>query len=131
MTSKEYNKVRNQTPERKAYMKERAKNPKRIAYMKTYEQTVGKAVRRDYRLISKYGKTLDEYNAMWFSQNGCCKICEKHQLALPKALAVDHDHITGVVRGLLCIKCNDMLGRAYDNPQILLAGAKYLKDQTK
>jgi hypothetical protein len=96
--------------------------------MKTYEQTVGKAVRRDYRLISKYGKTLDEYNAMWFSQNGCCGGCGKHATEFSKALGVDHDHITGQIRGLLCDNCNRALGHVYDNPEILQRLMVYLDD---
>ena len=50
--------------------------------------------------------TVKEYNDMLFLQNGCCKICNK----LPKSgsinLAVDHNHDTGKIRGLLCLYCN-------------------------
>ena len=41
---------------------------------------------------------------------GCCAICKTHQSKLGKTLEVDHDHDTGVIRGLLCHKCNVGLG---------------------
>ncbi len=57
-----------------------------------------------------YGMTLDRYNKMFAEQNGCCKICGVHQVELCKRLAVDHDHGTGEIRGLLCGSCNLALG---------------------
>lgn len=44
---------------------------------------------------------------------------------------VDHDHATGLVRGLICINCNYMLGHAKDNPLIILSAFKYLKEHYK
>jgi len=43
-------------------------------------------------------------------QNGKCKICGINQKELPIALAVDHDHKTGIFRGLVCKRCNANLG---------------------
>jgi len=50
------------------------------------------------------------YNYLFNEQQGCCAICGKHQSELKKALGVDHNHITGQVRGLLCGICNRGLG---------------------
>lgn len=58
---------------------------------------------RNRSLVKNYGITVDQYNELLFKQNGVCAICkgiDKHRLA------VDHDHTTGEVRGLLCIRCN-------------------------
>ncbi len=58
----------------------------------------------------KFGITVDDYDKMFKAQNGVCKICELPQSGRFKHLAVDHDHETGKVRGLLCMTCNRNLG---------------------
>jgi Recombination endonuclease VII len=58
----------------------------------------------------RYGITLNDYNRMFTEQNGCCKICNIHASELKGPLQVDHSHITGIVRGLLCGLCNSRLG---------------------
>lgn len=58
----------------------------------------------------KYGISVEQYNEMLDSQNGCCLICNKNQNTLNRRLAVDHCHKTGKVRGLLCAACNTSLG---------------------
>lgn len=62
-------------------------------------------------LIRKYGLAESEYQTMFENQKGLCLICEmpqKHKKT--DKLCVDHDHITGIVRGLLCNTCNVRLG---------------------
>ena len=70
-----------------------------------------------------YGLSPDEYMRILSFQGGTCAICKQ---ASAKRLSVDHNHITGAVRGLLCASCNRMLGQARDNPSTLVAGADYL-----
>jgi hypothetical protein len=53
--------------------------------------------------------TLEEYKARWVQQNGRCAICSVEESSLNRALAVDHDHITGKIRGLLCQTCNSQV----------------------
>ena len=68
--------------------------------------------------VAEYDKILDE-------QNGRCAICG----TLPsgkKSFAIDHDHETGKIRGLLCTRCNPMLGFAQDSREILLKAVEYL-----
>lgn len=82
--------------------------------------------------LKKLGTTPEEYSRMLLAQNGVCKICRKPETSLTakgavKMLAVDHNHVTKQVRGLLCHRCNAMLGYAIDNPLILRAGADYLE----
>jgi hypothetical protein len=83
---------------------------------------------REKELKKKYGINLNDYNEMYAAQNGCCKICGKHQLDVNRPLCVDHNHNTGKVRGLLCNWCNSMLGYALDNKETLLNGIKYLEE---
>lgn len=64
---------------------------------------------RNRKLIQRFGITLNEYNQMHDAQNGLCKICGNPE-ELDRRLAVDHNHETGKVRGLLCFKCNVILG---------------------
>ena len=47
---------------------------------------------------------------MFEKQKGRCWICQRHQVELKTMLYVDHDHITGAVRGLLCPRCNTSVG---------------------
>lgn len=77
-------------------------------------------------LCKKYGITQDDYNRMFVEQGGCCKVCGVHQVSLRNRLSIDHDHITGKVRGLLCIKCNSAIGYVKENISILESMIKYL-----
>ena len=81
---------------------------------------------KNKRLREKYGISLEDYNKMFANQNGCCAICGRHQSQLPQPLFVDHNHSTEKVRGLLCCRCNHLLGNSLDNPEILLIAIEYL-----
>ena len=71
--------------------------------------------------------TKEEVAAMMAAQNNLCRICAVPFSALPKrSINVDHDHATNAVRGVLCFKCNLMLGYAKDKPEILQNAASYL-----
>lgn len=66
-------------------------------------------------LRTNYGITVEQYDAMTMAQSGCCWICRCSPPEDPGTngnhrLVVDHDHDTGVVRGLLCRPCNAALG---------------------
>lgn len=74
----------------------------------------------------KYGITANIYNEMFERQGHACAICRRKAEELGQTLSVDHDHDTGAVRGLLCAKCNRMLGCAIDRPDVLRDGADYL-----
>lgn len=80
-------------------------------------------------LKARYGITPAEYLNMEREQGGLCKICHKPPSGRWKRLHVDHDHATGKVRGLLCFRCNTMLGHATDNPVVLLEAVDYLAKQ--
>lgn len=72
-----------------------------------------------------YGITIEQYDELLALQGGRCAICR--QRAVSKRLAVDHDHASGAVRGLLCSRCNhDLLGAAHDDVRYLWAALHYL-----
>ncbi len=75
-----------------------------------------------------YGINVDEYNELFNQQNGKCKICGRHQSELKKSLSVDHNHLTGNIRGLLCNQCNLILGNANDKIIVLEKAIEYLKN---
>lgn len=77
-----------------------------------------------YRL-NLYNLTLDEYNLLIQEQQNKCAICRKES---SKTLHIDHNHITGKVRGLLCNNCNRALGYLKDDAQILKSAIEYLKE---
>lgn len=81
---------------------------------------------RNYALKINFGITLEDYNKIFEDQNGKCKICGKHQSELTLSLNVDHCHITGKIRGLLCGNCNKALGLFKDNTKSLKNAINYL-----
>jgi hypothetical protein len=90
-----------------------------------------KSAKRAYDLKTKFKLTQIEYNAMLDGQDGVCAICggvEKVKVnGVTQRLAVDHDHKSGEIRGLLCINCNTGLGRFKDSKDLLTKAIKYLK----
>lgn len=75
-----------------------------------------------------YGISLDEYNAMLSAQDNECAICEKEFANNQRRnLYVDHCHTSGIVRGLLCQKCNQGLGLFDDNKRFLKKAISYLE----
>ena len=82
---------------------------------------------KSYRRVSKlYGLTREEYDQMVEDQGGKCAICGSFGNSR-KSLAVDHDHRTGKVRGLLCEHCNNGLGCFLDDVRLLIKAIKYLR----
>lgn len=73
-----------------------------------------KAVAHEKRVQKVYGLAPGEYGRLYEFQGGRCAICERATGAAKK-LSVDHDHKTGLVRGLLCGTCNKLLGHLRDD----------------
>lgn len=109
-----------------------ANRERRIAQQRAYEKANPEKV-QDGRLRATFGITLLEYNQRLLAQDGVCAICKRPEWKYhsPKgklrALAVEHDHKTGKVRGLCCGRCNSVLGYVEDDPLLLLALADYLR----
>jgi len=74
----------------------------------------------------KFNISIADYENMLISQNNSCYICKKHKDELKRDLAVDHDHKTGKIRGLLCMSCNTGIGFLQDNIEILQKAIEYL-----
>lgn len=86
-----------------------------------------KPCQRGVMLKWTYNITPEEYEEMFERQNGCCALCGvEHGTTRETRLAVDHDHKTGAVRGLLCPPCNKGLGHFQDNIDVLEAAIAYL-----
>lgn len=84
---------------------------------------------------TRYGITMEEFEAMVISQGGVCAICKRNALnATGKAFAVDHDHkccpgkssCGKCVRGALCQVCNQALGMFGDSQEVLESAIAYL-----
>ena len=84
-----------------------------------YKRTMWKA-----GLKHRYGMSDETYRMMYASQSGKCLICGQSE----KILCVDHNHVTGVIRGLLCHVCNSGIGRFQDDPGLCEKAAQYLRN---
>ena len=84
--------------------------------------------KKENTLKRKYGLTLEDYIKMLQEQNGSCAICfVKAEEQKNKVLVVDHNHLTGEVRSLLCSQCNVAIGLLKENQEVILRAAEYLK----
>lgn len=104
------------------------------AYQRAYDAAHPEEVRAANRVqrMRRYGLTVAEYEAMLAAQAGRCACCRKIETHRGRngevsRLAVDHDHVTGSVRALLCHSCNTGVGSFYDEPALLRAAAEYIE----
>lgn len=90
----------------------------------TYNYTIAK----NKFISNKYKINMEIVENMYLNQNKCCKICGVHKEKVTKfgGLYIDHCHKTGKVRGLLCVKCNTLIGVASDKISILNKAIEYL-----
>ncbi len=79
---------------------------------------------REYTLLRKYGVTLAEYETILASQGGGCAICGD----VPEDGRSFHvDHLDDVVRGVLCVRCNNALGQLKEDPELAARALDYLE----
>ena len=81
-----------------------------------------------YQAIKKFDSssfTIVDFDRLYQVQQGKCAICNKHQIDLETKLSVDHDHKTGIVRGLVCNNCNKNLG-VLENKEFVVSAMTYL-----
>ena len=111
----------------------RSRNAKegRGAYCRPCHNARGKASKernggaRHYHLVRRYGISAAEVAAMVEAQGGLCAICRE-----APAVHVDHDHVFGTVRGVLCFNCNGGLGQFRDRTDVMRQAIDYLERTT-
>ena len=96
-------------------------------YTRQNRNPLTKQRKKEYRLLKKYGLTQADWEDMFKKQGSCCAACQTNVPGSPLGWHVDHNHLTGKVRGILCHHCNTILGRVKDNPAPLYALAHYLE----
>lgn len=88
--------------------------------------------RRENSLHKYDGMTTTRYNEMFTTQRGVCIVCSQPEtqmrLGKLRPLVVDHHHDSGIVRGLLCSRCNTMIGYARENAEHLRKAADFVDD---
>jgi hypothetical protein len=114
---------------RKRWAEKYEKDPTRIEKKRVYRRSPkGKALLKKgsrKQELKKFGISEAEYAAMLRAQRGVCAIC--HEFPNGTSLCVDHCHITGRRRGLLCHSCNMGIGNFSDDPNMLLRASIYLE----
>lgn len=117
----------------KHQMRERYKNKKDEvkAYRKRNAQKLAKTAFR-LKLKNNYNMTIELYEQIFNAQDGKCAICKTSDFkGLYSRPHVDHCHVTGQVRGILCHHCNTGLGLFRDDKSLLQAAAEYLQQPSK
>lgn len=90
-----------------------------------------------YRLKYNFGLTPEQYAEIAKEQNGVCAICGRPETTIDprygktRQLAVDHDHATGKIRGLLCRFCNTALGLLDDDSERMEKAAAYVRKHSE
>lgn len=86
---------------------------------------------RKHHLKKTYGISEEQYNLMLEEQEYCCAVCGKHEEdEKPRRLAVDHNHVTGEIRGLLCNYCNHRIVGRHRDGDLLRRIADYIEQGT-
>lgn len=111
----------------RAYRKKRMDDP--VVGPRERSKAVVRSLKNKFKRL--YGITVEQFNARLSEQGGVCAICRRPESDLGSSgrlrpLSVDHDHVTGAVRGLLCNRCNGMLGYARDSVETLKGAIAYL-----
>lgn len=116
----------------KPYPMSRCKSCNVVKVREWSRSAKAKARRRENDLAKKFKLTPAAYDAMLAAQGDVCAICRNPEThpghsGTPRRLVVDHDHDTGMVRGILCSRCNQGVGYFSDSIATLEAAIAYLK----
>lgn len=127
---KAYMKIYNQKLEVKAKRKEYNHSQKAKEWQRVYWEKNKKKI-RTYQLKHNFNLASKDYLRMTALQNNKCAICGNEEKFNKKGkvpqLVVDHNHKTGIIRGLLCKRCNLVLGNVNEDISLLQKMIKYLK----
>jgi hypothetical protein len=105
-------------------------HPERVRARRENNRNRTNAKPREIHLRNKFGLTPAQYDDILEAQGGVCALCD----APPTqgiSLHVDHDHRTGEIRGLLCVRCNNALGVFREHPDLLRRAARYVTADAK
>ena len=110
---------------RRYYQKHAVKLLERAKRLRIEKPEREAAINRKKYLKKEWGLSLSEYDGLLSTQNGVCAICQrppmKHQLA------IDHNHVTGKIRGLLCARCNRAIALLWEDVSIMKKAIDYLE----
>lgn len=81
---------------------------------------------RDNNIRWKFNMSLEEYNKRTELQHGLCAICFQ-PCKTGRGLSIDHNHLTGEIRDLLCARCNTVIGMVDEDKSLLLSMIHYIK----
>jgi hypothetical protein len=92
-----------------------------------------KLAKRNEYILRTYGITQAEFDALKLMQNNTCALCGgvepgKARNEKQREWCVDHNHVTGAIRGLLCMQCNAGIGNLKDSPDLLRKAACYVEN---
>jgi len=125
----QHNKEKTKLSNKQRYLKDptRVKEYSKKWRAENSDQHRGMQLRYKYWPSSSWEEALLNYNKLFNDQNGLCACCTRHQSSFVKLFAVDHNHKTGKVRGLLCDPCNKGIGLLQDSTDVLYKAFNYLK----
>lgn len=96
-----------------------------------------RVTQRERSMRRRHNLGHDEYDDLFDAQDGLCAICQRSQDVAAKLpshpawLVMDHDHDTGKVRGLLCNRCNALLGQFGDTLESLALAIEWVERATR
>ena len=119
----------------KNHAKEQREKRKREGTNREFEQLSYKRWHRPAKLLREFGITQQQCDERLLEQGGLCGICQGPETQTYKGtlmcLAVDHDHGTGKVRGLLCKSCNLAIGKFKESIDIVRRALQYLEEAAR
>lgn len=103
----------------------RQENPDRLKFHQMTHYKKNRHRVRASQRNAKYSLAKDQFRTMMANQEGLCAICEE-SFQPDKQFAVDHSHMTGKIRQLLCSRCNTGIGQFLDDPMLVERAMHYL-----
>ena len=92
-----------------------------------YKDYLYRELKKDKALKFSFGISLEDYKTLLNKQGETCAICLK-VCKSGRNLSVDHCHSTNIIRGLLCVNCNNGLGNFMDNTTLMLKAIEYINN---
>lgn len=117
----------NTIPNRMIYIQGRCKDCWNKYYNERNKKVYDPIKNREKQLRRNFGMSLEDYAELFDAQSGLCAVC---LMPSEKTLHIDHNHLTGEIRALLCQRCNHVIGLLEEDPDIVLKMYEYLRKTT-